>query len=146
MTRRDPEEPTMDTDTNELRASDAERSETAELLRRHHAEGRLDTDELEERIERCYAAKTRGELDALTTDLPGPQRRQPTGPRRPRHLPHPLAAFVAIGVLVALAVTTDAHVLWLVWPLAFFTFGRFRRHHGWWRMEHSRAASSRRFP
>jgi hypothetical protein len=137
-----PEEPAMDTDRNALRASDAERTETAEMLRRHHAEGRLDTDELEERIERCYAAKTRGELDALTDDLPGPQRRQRPGARRPP----PIAVLIAIAALVAVSVTTDAHVLWLLWPLAFFTFGPFRHRHGWGRMAHSRATSWRRFP
>jgi hypothetical protein len=67
---------------DELRASDAERTATADLLRRHHAEGRLDTAELEERIERCYAAKTRGDLAALTADLPGPPARavEPASP------------------------------------------------------------------
>jgi hypothetical protein len=135
----------MDTDSN-VRASDAERRATAELLQRHHAEGRLDTDELEERIARCYAAKTRGELDALTTDLPRSQHEQPWSPRRPRRLPRPLVGFVAVAVLVAVSVTTDAHVLWLLWPLAFFSFGGFRRRHGWWRTEHSRAPSWRQFP
>jgi len=122
----------METDEN-VRASDAERTATAELLRQHHAEGRLDTAELEERIERCYAAKTRGDLDALATDLPGPQRRRPRR-QRPRRATMPLAPFVGIAVVIALAVTTDAHVLWLIWPLAFFTFGRFRRRRGPWRM------------
>ena len=141
MTRsRDEEEHTMDTDNNVLRASDAERSATAELLRRHHTEGRLDTDEFENRIERCYAAKTRGELDALTFDLPRPQHRQPARPRRPRRPPLPLAGFVAIAALVAVSAATGAHVLWLVWPMAFLAFGRFRRGHGWWRMDHSRAS------
>jgi hypothetical protein len=143
MTRpNDREESAMDTD-NLLRASDAERSATAELLRRHHAEGRLDTDEFEERVERCYTAKTRGELDALTRDLPHPRRQQPRGPRR---APRPLAPFVAIAVLIAVSVASDAHMLWLVWPLAFFTFCRFRRGHGWWRMEHSRPTSWKHFP
>ena len=115
-----------------IRASDAERGATAELLRRHHAEGRLDTDELEERIERCYAAKTRGELDALTADLPGPRRRrQPPTAGRPRRVPHVPAVFLAIAAVIALSATTDAHVLWLIWPLAFFAFGPFRRRHGW---------------
>ena len=122
----------METDEN-VRASDAERTATAELLRQHHAEGRLDTAELEERIERCYAAKTRGDLDALTTDLHGPQRRR-SRQQRPRRATMPLAPFVGIAVVIALAVTTDAHVLWLIWPLAFFTFGRFRRRRGPWRM------------
>jgi hypothetical protein len=122
----------MDTEQN-LRASDAERSATADVLRRHHADGRLDTDELEERIERCYAAKTRGELDALTADLPGPRQRRPSRPRPPR-LPAPPALLVGIVAIIALSVTTDAHVLWLIWPLAFFAMGPFRRRHGWRRL------------
>lgn len=133
------------TDDTALRASDAERSETAELLRSQHAEGRLDTDELEERIERCYAAKTRGELDALTIDLPHPERRLLPAPRRHRRPPRPLA-FLAIAALVAVALTTDGEALWLLWPLAFFAFGAFRRGRGCWRMEYSRAVSSKRFP
>jgi hypothetical protein len=141
----DREESAMDTDSL-LRASDAERSATAELLRRHHAEGRLDTDEFEERVERCYAAKTRGELDALTRDLPHPRRQHAQRPRQPRRAPRPLALFLAISVLIAVSVATDAHMLWLVWPLAFFTFCRFRRGPSWSRMEHSRAAPWRHFP
>jgi hypothetical protein len=118
-----------------MRASDAERAATAEVLRRHHAEGRLDTDELEERIERCYAAKTRGELDDLTADLPGTRRRrQPPTPGRPHRAPRMNAAFLAIAAIIAVSVTTDAHVLWLIWPLAFFVFGPFRRRHGWRRV------------
>ena len=137
----------MDRDNNLLRASDAERAATAELLRDHHGEGRLDTEELEERLERCYAAKTRGELDALTADLPRQQDERPPR-RRPRRSrpPRPLAALMAVAVLVAVSATTGAHVLWLVWPLAFFTFGPFWRGYGWSRMEQRRAASWRRFP
>jgi DUF1707 SHOCT-like domain len=118
----------------DLRASDAERSATVDVLRRHHAEGRLDTAELEERIERCYAAKTRGELDALTADLPGARYR-----RRERQswgVPLPL---LVIGLLVTVSIVTHTHVLWLVWPLVFFTFFRFR-----WRAAHARASSRRR--
>ncbi len=53
-----------------VRASDAQREETAKVLRRHYAEGRLDKREYEERIDQCYAAKRVGELDELTVDLP----------------------------------------------------------------------------
>ena len=53
-----------------LRASDADREQFVEALRRHHAEGRLTTEELAERIERASAARTFGDLDALATDLP----------------------------------------------------------------------------
>jgi hypothetical protein len=123
-------------DEHDLRASDAERSATADLLRKHHAEGRLDTTELEERIERCYAAKTRGELDALTADLPGPGRPHDRG--RPRGVPFPFP-LVPIVLLVALAATTHMHALWLVFPLLFLTFFRLR-----WSYAHARGSSRRR--
>jgi hypothetical protein len=54
----------------DLRAGDADRERTAEVLRRAVAEGRLDIIELEERLERTYAAKTYAELALVTTDLP----------------------------------------------------------------------------
>ena len=47
---------------NDVRASDAERESTAETLRTHAAAGRLDPDELEERLERALTAQTRAEL------------------------------------------------------------------------------------
>jgi hypothetical protein len=57
-----------------LRASDVERERAVETLRRHHADGRLTTDELEERTERAYAATTLGDLDQLFRDLRAPRR------------------------------------------------------------------------
>ena len=53
-----------------LRASDAEREQVVDALRDHAAQGRLSTDELEERTGAAYAATTRGELVALRRDLP----------------------------------------------------------------------------
>jgi len=53
-----------------LRASDADRERIVQLLREHHAEGRLDVDEFHERFNAAYEAKTLGELDALLADLP----------------------------------------------------------------------------
>jgi hypothetical protein len=53
-----------------LRASDADRERTVNLLREHHAEGRLDIEEFHERLNAAYAAKTVGELEALRADLP----------------------------------------------------------------------------
>ena len=54
-----------------IRASDADRDRTAALLREHHAAGRLTAEEFHERLDKCYAAKTLGELDELLADLPG---------------------------------------------------------------------------
>ena len=53
-----------------LRVSDAERDAVLHTLGDHAAVGRLTLDELEERSGRALAAKTRGELATLTSDLP----------------------------------------------------------------------------
>ncbi len=55
---------------NEMRVSDAEREAAATELREHFASGRLDTDELDQRVTAVFAARTRGDLNALFTDLP----------------------------------------------------------------------------
>lgn len=54
----------------EMRASDRDRDRFAEILRDNYAQGRLDHDELNERLESAYAARTLGELEELTADLP----------------------------------------------------------------------------
>ena len=69
-----------------LRVSDAERDETLRVLGDHAAVGRLTVDELEERSSRALAAKTRGELALLTSDLPqeaGQGRPAPTPAKKP---------------------------------------------------------------
>lgn len=53
-----------------LRASDTDRERVLELLREHHAVGRIDADEYDERLNKVFAAKTLGELDGLLADLP----------------------------------------------------------------------------
>jgi hypothetical protein len=54
----------------EIRASDAEREQTGELLREATVEGRLTLDEFSERYELAQRARTRGQLDAIARDLP----------------------------------------------------------------------------
>jgi hypothetical protein len=53
-----------------IRASDRDRDRTADLLREHHAAGRLDPAEFNERLDKAFAARTLEELDQLTADLP----------------------------------------------------------------------------
>jgi hypothetical protein len=65
----------------ELRASDADRERTVAALRHHAAMGRLSLDELDERTERAYEARTLGDLAELHTDLPAVA----TQPVRRRH-------------------------------------------------------------
>ncbi|MGW0879539.1 DUF1707 SHOCT-like domain-containing protein [Streptomyces sp. NPDC002671] len=57
-------------DLPDLRASDADRERVAEVLRDALAEGRLDMEEFEERLEATYKARTYAELTPLTRDLP----------------------------------------------------------------------------
>lgn len=53
----------------ELRASDAERERTADLLREAMTSGRLTVDELEDRTRLVFAAKTRTDLERLISDV-----------------------------------------------------------------------------
>ncbi|MEV7414240.1 DUF1707 domain-containing protein [Streptomyces sp. NPDC089919] len=61
----------MSEELPELRASDADRERVVERLRDAVAEGRLDMDEFEERLEAAYRSRTYAELAPLTRDLPG---------------------------------------------------------------------------
>lgn len=65
------------------RIGDAERSRTCELLQSHFAVGRLDADELDERLGAAMAAKTHGDLRGILTDLPS------IAPHPPVPAPHP---------------------------------------------------------
>jgi Domain of unknown function (DUF1707)/Domain of unknown function (DUF4190) len=58
--------------TPDLRASDADRDDAVERLRTAAMEGRLDSDELEERIASAYGARWCSELTRLTADVTPP--------------------------------------------------------------------------
>jgi hypothetical protein len=66
-------------DPSQMRISDADRQRVADVLRDAAGEGRIDLDELEERLELTWQAKTYGELVPITLDLPtaGPPRTKP---------------------------------------------------------------------
>jgi Domain of unknown function (DUF1707) len=71
-----------------LRASDADRERTVELLRAQQALGRLSVDELEERSAAALAAVHVEDLAPLTADLPVPEPPPaPPAPRSPRKRP-----------------------------------------------------------
>lgn len=56
-------------DPTRMRISDADRHKVAELLRDAAGQGRLDLDELDERLEQTFAAKTYADLIPITADL-----------------------------------------------------------------------------
>ncbi|MEU6345821.1 DUF1707 domain-containing protein [Streptomyces sp. NPDC046977] len=55
----------------EQRASHEDRDRISDVLRIAAGDGRLSLEELEERLEACYAARTYADLAPLVTDLPG---------------------------------------------------------------------------
>jgi hypothetical protein len=120
IVRRDPD----------IRAADADRERVAERLRKGSAEGRLDITEFQERLERCYAAKTLGELDELVRDLP----RQPEPDERSsrgllRAWPWRLAPLALILIaLIVVAAMAGHHVFWLWLPVVFILWRI-----SWWR-------------
>lgn len=95
-----------------LRVSDAERDAVLRALGDHAAVGRLTLDELEDRSGRALAAKTRGELATLTSDLPqeaGTSSAVPTRKKPVRWLvaimggSHRRGRFRAVGSINAIA-------------------------------------------
>jgi Domain of unknown function (DUF1707) len=53
-----------------IRVGDAERDATATQLREHYATGRLTLDELNERLDQTFKARTGADLNAVMRDLP----------------------------------------------------------------------------
>jgi hypothetical protein len=100
-----------------LRASDADRERVAEALNGAYVEGRLSKDELDERLDRTYDARTYADLDVLTGDLPGWGR----GPAMP---PGTMAFRVPPGPPAITDTTNGMAVASLVCGLAqLFSFG-----------------------
>jgi hypothetical protein len=71
-------------DPSLLRISDADRHQVAEILREAAGDGRIDLDELDERLEATYAARTYADLVPITVDLPahGQPAQAPASPSR----------------------------------------------------------------
>jgi hypothetical protein len=106
-----------------LRASDADREATADRLRQHHTDGRIDQDEFQERLDRCFAAKTVGELAELTRDLPSDTSRRGSGPRSSfgplgwlRMIPIVPIILAIIAIHLIVGVVSG---LWILIPLFF---------------------------
>jgi hypothetical protein len=77
----------MPDDPSQLRISDQERHQVAEILREAAGEGRLDLDELDSRLEATYAARTYADLVPITLDLPAHPHPRPVPVTRPSASP-----------------------------------------------------------
>jgi hypothetical protein len=108
-----------------VRASDADRDRTADLLRDEAASGRLTPEELDERLERAFTAKTLADLDELASDLPPREEARPRPARRPAVLlPMRGALLLVIVALAAVSVAVGHPVIWFALPLLFLLKAR----------------------
>ena len=116
-----------------LRASDADRDAVAERLRQAAVEGRLDADELEQRLHTALRARTYGELDRLLRDLPAKpvkwerQRRTAVGPAAGFALVMVARAIVALAVLAVVGVVAVITAAWWMVGLVVFLVVRSQR-------------------
>jgi hypothetical protein len=109
-----------------LRASDADREAVAERLRHAAVEGRLQPDELEERLHVALRARTYGDLRRLLTDLPA--KRIGWERRRDEAMPALRTTLaVAMGVVLTLAIVALVLIVaaaraawWILWVVVSF--------------------------
>jgi Domain of unknown function (DUF1707)/2TM domain len=110
-------------------AGNRDREKTADLLGQALAQGYLQMDEYEARLQTVYQTHTAPQLHELLTDLPVDQIRRHDPRRRAamiaaarRGLRIHLGAYVAMVAIVltvwaAVAATTSATYFWPIWPI-----------------------------
>ena len=105
-------------DRRHLRVSDADREQTADLLRQAAGDGRITFDELDQRLEAAYGARTYGDLTEVTADLPAAGE-APPGPPQTAPGTFPAARIggePGSGMSVAILGGVDRRGTWVVPP------------------------------
>jgi hypothetical protein len=123
-----------------LRASDADRDQIVDRLHKASTEGRIASEEFEQRVSLALKARTYSELEETVADLPGPGgRRQPARRSAGRWAvgavrTHPLLLLFAIpAVAVTAALVLAATIAWAVVMMALMVAGgRHRRFESPW--------------
>ena len=126
----------------ELRVGDADRQGVVVELQRHFVDGRLTSDELDERVAQALAARTFGELAVPMADLPvlvSPTQIEPRADDAYEHWtgfgagPPLGAVMVLVGVMILLSMIAlpmlrmGGMPFWPIFMLGFFFLGRPRR-------------------
>lgn len=106
-----------------MRIADSDRERAMADLAGHYAEGRLDHEEYDERLDAIWTARTRADLALLFSDLPRlpaplPPRPKPAAPRRPSAWQR-VPLLPVLAVLIVLSLLTEAPFWLLVFPLMF---------------------------
>ncbi|KKC03968.1 DUF1707 domain-containing protein [Mycobacterium nebraskense] len=111
------------------RAGDRDRERAAARLGQALAQGYLDLNEYDQRVQAVFGTHTTGELNEILADLPlerirraDPRRRAARVEAARRGVRLHLAAYLAMTVIVltvwaAVAATTDATYFWPIWPI-----------------------------
>jgi hypothetical protein len=110
-----------------VRVSDSERDDVATLLRDHAGEGRLSSDELEDRVGRALSATTRAELDGLLADLPYRHTARNRAARRSEAVrdftAHVITYLAVCTMLVGIWLADGAGPFWPAWVIGFWGLG-----------------------
>ena len=94
----------------DLRASDADREAAVERLRAAAMDGRLDADELEDRLAQAYGARWCSELSRLTADVTAPiVFERPSQRVNPLAIASLIAAIIWFGWLGSVAAVVMGH-------------------------------------
>jgi Flp pilus assembly protein TadB len=134
-----------------LRASDADRDAVVERLRVAAGEGRLEPEELEQRVDQALRARTYGDLEELLADLPGDGgvllRRAGRRTSSPAARSAALGAGLLVAVTMAVALVAVVVVLvlaaaaaWVALLLFWLVCCGLRRRLVWRRAHHTRSA------
>jgi hypothetical protein len=122
----------------QMRVSDAERSDVADALSKHYSDGRLDETEFNDRLQKAMSAKTRADLSGLLVDLPPIA--PPPPPVRRGHALGRVALLTFAVLLFAFAVSSPMwtwHFPWLLFAIVlFFVWRGAFRHSRWHRHSH----------
>ncbi|AOS61455.1 DUF1707 SHOCT-like domain-containing protein [Actinoalloteichus hymeniacidonis] len=114
----------------EMRASDRDRKKTQEHLHWAHAEGLIDLSEFDTRVRAAWDAKTGGELEKVTRDLP-PVRQQQDGfdqskPRKRVFSDDPGGMAMRVLTIIWLSATVVNLIVWGLIDLGSFEL------YPWW--------------
>ena len=114
-----------------VRIGDAERDGAIAALGDHFAEGRLNAEEFEERVDQAIKARFNEDLEPLFVDLPRtPEPRMEESNRRPdaQFAWSPVVWFAPLIVICALVAAVILSAPWLVWMFlwVFLITGFFR--------------------
>jgi Domain of unknown function (DUF1707) len=122
----------------QIRASDADRDAVVAALSEHFQAGRLTTEELEGRTGQALAARTLGQLDELTADLPAPRPAADPAPVAPRRragylvfvpLVVPVAALAILAVVLGTSTGIHAWGFWWLVPVSLLIARRLAGQH-----------------